>query len=171
MVNEESYRYFSRRLNIFADNPYKIWTLQFWGRLFRCIRWAYQRIKKGYCDQDMWDLGDYYIVLMHNSIKEFADNTNSYPMPLPSENPSFVHAIKIDSEEDLLLENWKNILYGIARDLELGCDGNTWDYNEMYWKDDDTFDKEAAFADLKKKEEHRNRALNGIKEYFDHLWD
>lgn len=171
MVNEEKTKYYKNRLKLFVDNPYRIWKIDFWIWIIKSIKWAWQRITKGYCDKDLWDLEDYFLVLFHNTLKEFADNTSSFPAP-SHEDLSFVHKVDLEAGDDsLLLQSWKNTLYTIARDCELGSESNNWDYPEDYFREDGEFDKEAMYKDMNTRKEHRNRALEGIKKYFDHLWD
>lgn len=49
------------------------------GQFFRNIKFAYQRITKGYADFDLWNL-DYYIrAVLTKSINELADIAHGYP--------------------------------------------------------------------------------------------
>lgn len=68
-------------LNLFTRPPYRWWQfkknfLYILGTI-KCMR---QRITKGYCFRDVWNLGDFYITLFSNSIKDLADTTNSFPL-------------------------------------------------------------------------------------------
>ena len=50
--------------------------------IFRCIKWSFQRIVRGYCDFDVWDLDSYYCDLIHNSLLELRDTTHGFPYDL-----------------------------------------------------------------------------------------
>lgn len=69
------------KLNVFSDCFYK--SPRFWLRnikmFFRCIKWSYQRITRGYCDADLWDYFTYHSELIIQSLTTFANNHISYP--------------------------------------------------------------------------------------------
>jgi len=48
-------------------------------QFFKNIKYAYQRITKGYCDFDVWELSDYYLKLFYYTLNSLADNTHGYP--------------------------------------------------------------------------------------------
>ena len=46
---------------------------------FRRFKWAYQRIIRGFCDMDTWDLDDYYTHLFVDSLKMYSKYMNGWP--------------------------------------------------------------------------------------------
>lgn len=42
-------------------------------------RWKQERVTKGFCQYDLWDLDMYLIGVIITSLREFAANTSSYP--------------------------------------------------------------------------------------------
>lgn len=46
----------------------------------RIIKYSWQRITKGYCDYDRYDIDWYLIELIPNILEDFADKTHSYPV-------------------------------------------------------------------------------------------
>ena len=71
------------KLNVFNQyySPWKYlsnWTGNF-RLFFRQFKWAYQRITRGYCDADVWDLDSYYLDLFYDTINKLADITHGYP--------------------------------------------------------------------------------------------
>lgn len=70
-------------LNVLTRHYYSWRIAGNWPRnvkyFFRTLKYAYQRITKGYCDSDLWSLDMYYAKLISTSLKEFADITHSYP--------------------------------------------------------------------------------------------
>lgn len=45
----------------------------------RCIKWAWQRVTKGYCDADTWDLDKYYPRLIKATLLAFKENNDGCP--------------------------------------------------------------------------------------------
>ena len=77
-------------LNIVKMIPIRPWRYPSnWLKNFKCIargfKMAYQRITKGFCDWDWYDLDCYYANLIGDSLKEFARKTCSYPVHMKSE--------------------------------------------------------------------------------------
>lgn len=78
------------KLNIVKMIPVCPWRiLSNWPRNFkyiaRAFKMAYQRITKGFCDWDRYNLDYYYAALIGDSLKEFAHETCSYPVNMKSE--------------------------------------------------------------------------------------
>ena len=48
-------------------------------QFFRNIKYASQRITKGFCDWDTFDMDIYYAMLIHDSLVDFADNIMGWP--------------------------------------------------------------------------------------------
>ena len=46
---------------------------------YRKLKKFYQRGKKGYCDEDLWDLYDWFTKLFPKMLDEFLINTNGFP--------------------------------------------------------------------------------------------
>jgi len=82
------------KLNVFSGCFYK--SPRFWLRnikmFFRCIKWSYQRITRGYCDADLWDYFTYHSELIIQSLTSFANNHNGTPMYLKDDT-------KIENDE------------------------------------------------------------------------
>lgn len=45
----------------------------------RLKRWKQERITKGFCQYDLWDLDIYLVGVIITSLREFADTTSSFP--------------------------------------------------------------------------------------------
>lgn len=41
--------------------------------------YPWQRIKRGYSDRDLWDLGGFYLEVMSDSLKAFEEKVDGYP--------------------------------------------------------------------------------------------
>lgn len=142
---------------------------------FRQFKWAYQRVTRGFCDYDYWDLDTYLSELMAQSIKMLADNTHGYP----------------GTEEFPTYESWKEYLYKIVNLLRYSLNEDMPnEYEEAWtatWKDKDIldalnnktpeekeisnkyFDKEYENECLKRKAQ--DQALDMIKHVYNNLWD
>lgn len=56
-------------------------------QFFRNIHWGWQRATKGFCDRDTWWLGDYYKVLIHDSLLRLDETQFGYPGIEPWDTP------------------------------------------------------------------------------------
>lgn len=48
-------------------------------QFFKNIKYAYQRITRGYCDADIWNLSDYISDMLYLTLNKLADTTHGYP--------------------------------------------------------------------------------------------
>lgn len=74
----------NKNLNVFTMCLYSPWRYpsNWWRNIkqfFRHFRWAWQRITKGFCDYDCFDLDQYYLALLPVTLRHLADNTHGYP--------------------------------------------------------------------------------------------
>lgn len=143
---------------------------------FRQIKWAYQRITRGFCDCDYWDLDTYLSELLAQSLKKLADDGNGYP----------------GTEEFPTYESWQEYLYKIIDLLRFSLNEDMPnEYEEAWmktWEDKDNFlesvnnptpeEKEITDKYLKKENENellkrkaQDEALDMIKHVYNNLWD
>lgn len=109
------------KLNVF-NNSYSPWKyISNWPgntRLFfRQFKWAYQRITRGFCDLDYWDLDHYLAELMAQSIKVLADETHGFP----------------GTEEFPTYESWRDYLYEIVKKLRFSLNEDMYNQYEESW--------------------------------------
>lgn len=75
-----------------------------WFRhLYLNIKHAWQRITRGYCDEDWWNLGYWLLNILPPMLDDLADNANGWPQQ--DGFPEF--------------EDWQKYLRGIAANLRL----------------------------------------------------
>ena len=71
-------------LNVFSNCFYKYPS--FWLKnikmFFRCIKWSYQRITRGYCDKDVWNFFGYHSELIIQALTSLANNHCGSPLCL-----------------------------------------------------------------------------------------
>lgn len=65
--------------------PYVPWTTpKNWYKnirwFFKSFKYAHQRIRRGYSDYDLWDIGDYLTGLAAQSLEDFMHMVQSYPI-------------------------------------------------------------------------------------------
>lgn len=68
-------------LNVFQKSSYKWWRI--WDRIKfhrHDLKFAWQRITKGYCDSDTWNLDHYYKQLLIDTLTYFKDNLHGAPV-------------------------------------------------------------------------------------------
>ena len=141
---------------------------------FRQFKWAYQRITRGFCDFDVWDMDIYLSQLIADEVKHLADTTHSYPGT--TEFPTY--------------ESWKAYLYKISELLHYSLGELPNEYEEAWmkkWKNkgldfingpntpeeeeitNKYLDKEMVNEKLKN--EAQDKALNMLFQVYRNLWD
>lgn len=141
-------------------------------QLFRDLKCCLDRIRKGYCVKDLWEIDTWFLSIMPEMLEDFNRRKNSYP------NAFFEQCVQ-KHEKELPVSREKFLISG------------AWDFPELYEKID-TEANEAwghvlkEMADLMRKaqkmkwksvvvgEEHlpyQKRALELFQTYFDNLWD
>ena len=131
---------------------------------FKSCKWAYQRVKRGYADKDIWGFNGYLTEIMENSIRELAANSHTYPGTTP--------------------ESWGNYLSKIA-DLLHNSREDTNVYSNIYEADYDKWISEhgwnknpwreaylAREKEIQAKRQHDfDEAWDMIHHVYNHLWD
>lgn len=138
----------------------------------RDLKCCLDRIRKGYCVKDLWEIGTWFLSIMPEMLEDFNRRKNSYP------NAFFEQCVQ-KHEKELPVSREKFLISG------------AWDFPELYEKID-TEANEAwghvlkEMADLMRKaqkmkwksvvvgEEHlpyQKKALELFLTYFDNLWD
>lgn len=70
------------RLNIFTHLDWHRWYVKpkkVFRNIYGIMKWSYQRITRGYCDADVWDLDNYFLELIPGTLELLSDKTDSYP--------------------------------------------------------------------------------------------
>ena len=113
---------------------------------FRCIKWSYQRIVRGYSDYDVWDLDVYYTNIMVNSLRQLAKKHHGIPYEFED---------SIDNDPD----DWTIYLNKIADLLE------TAEQLEDEWEPD------SYQANIEKAKKMRQDAFEMLLMHWRSLWD
>lgn len=169
-------------LNVF-NNPYFSWKYpECWYKnirmFFRSFKYAYQRITKGFCDMDTWDLDDYYTRLFVDSLTTFSKHMNGWPQS--NEFPEFEDYQKyIDKMVYLFnqsIEGNEDIKNKYAEEYEAKI-LNKPDFLENINKEKSPEEKALTDKYFKRENELykyrkacRNEALDMMKHIFDSLW-
>ena len=74
--------------------------------VFENIKYSWQRITKGYCDKDLWNIDGWFMDIMPNMLQQFKENRNGSPGVLGSD---YVNADGILCN-DACHEEWDKIL-------------------------------------------------------------
>ena len=138
--------------------------------IFKEIKYAIQRIRKGYCDRDTWNIDWWFqktIVLM---LKDFKKNKHSYPTEFKTQ------------------EEWDNVLNKMIilfnnMDFDT-CDiSNPYEelwhsivYNPQYFTPEQTKDIRKKYLEKQEEiyeqcENAKNEAFSLFSKYFHDLWD
>lgn len=147
---EKEYPY--NPLSIFHQAPYLRWwhirnnTEYF----FRSLKWAWQRVTRGYADTDLWNLDMYLTYLLPAMFRSLADNGCGFPTDMDS------------------YDEWKNYLYKMAQHFENANDeyysGPPIDTNKENWKKQWEEHKDYIISE-------REKGIEMLKKRWDNLWD
>lgn len=144
---------------------------------FRVFKHMYSRIRKGYCEWDLWDFDHYLEEVLINGLKEFCDGTDGYP----------------GNDEFPTFESWENYLKEIITLLERSQEDNENGYYVNDYLEDfenlprdlfdnkrpeytpeqeetrrKFFDKEKEIAELRKAD--KDKALQMLAHVWGSLW-
>ena len=120
------------------------------GRFFHNLKYAKQRIVRGYADCDLWNFDMYLYSVLQNGINSLADVSSGYPEPFET------------------LDDWKSELRRVSSlisDIDI--------HNGI----DKCFDDNGEFSSVKYKElskytdDCKAEALDWLKNHIDSLWD
>ena len=139
---------------------------------FRQFKWAYQRMTRGFCDFDTWDLDNYLSQLLADSIRHLANTTHGYP----------------GTDEFSTYESWRDYLYKISDLLNYSLGELPNEYEEAWFakvkekglghSDETPEEKEITDKYLNKEKENdnlkmqaQNEALKMIYHVYNMMWD
>ena len=161
------------RLNVFNNPYYKWYYPQYWYKNIRMfihsIKYAYQRITKGYANCDTFDLDSYYLDIFNGTLNHLADNHWGYPGndEFPDDE-SWTKYLK-DMAQKFYNANETNEAYPTPEadkwwewiQQHNGREDNP--YAESMFKEDNEIDK------IRDKEMHEGMKM--LDHVFWHLWD
>lgn len=79
-------------------------------QLFRDIKYCYQRITKGYCDRDVWNMFSWFLSVVPSMLEELKETTHGAPAVLAGGIDSQSHSLDSNAGH----EEWKRILGEMA---------------------------------------------------------
>ena len=167
------------KLNVFHYGIYPWKYPRNWFRnipqIFRCIKFGYQRITKGYCGFDLCDLAQFYLKLFDETLKEFQKNLYGAPCEyFDNENNSVQPWIDYIEEmrqhfynsDELNVENeyWDDI------EKEITANGN------IFWKDRKETEAHKKWWNRQLeldewREEEFHKGMKMLDKVFFNLWD
>lgn len=140
--------------------------------IFRRLKWGYQRILRGYCDYDIWEM-DYFLgTLLSDMCFNFADNASGWPDTKFETYEDWVEYLQemgrcfrftkeeayptpaFDEWSDNLPENWLCTREENERMRELS--------QAMRQEEQDIWEQ---------RQKYKNMALDSLKEIWFTLWD
>ena len=128
------------------DHWYRRGNIRQWFQFMRYRRKRMRdRAEKGFCDRDMWDFGEYFLYIIANGMREFAERT----IGVPTE-----YCDKFDDDFEAAHEAWKNDLLDIARKI----DNIIVEYHIGGWTPE-------------KRAEHNKEVFDWLAEHWDQIWE
>lgn len=166
------------KLNVFyPDGAYRWWYRLSPSYVFRQLKWALQRVTRGFSDYDVYDLDHYYMELFQQSIEHLRTHKNGYP-------------------DGMSEEGWDAYLKEIVEHCRMALSNDYFNaYEEEYSKtchlcfeysEDRRYrisKTDPEYEELRQnwlnrgkeinteKAMHRDKALDMIKAHFSDLWD
>jgi hypothetical protein len=142
----------------------------------RNVKYAYQRIKYGYCDSDVWSIDYWFLGVMPGMLQQLKETKHGYPSCFLPE--SDVYEISQESE-DAAVKKWNEVLsemiFLLGEANEDTCTRKN-KYEAEYRKASKEFDKKYGLfgeklktpeekAEEKKQGSHRVYMLGDVPEY------
>lgn len=155
-------------LNVMFTNPYYRWYRidKIIINLFRDIQCAYQRITKGYCFRDTWEISNWFLEIMPNMLTDLKNNCHGYFGNSQEEYEAML---------DKMIECFKE-----ANQRTCSMKNEYYDTFPHYWESDNLtkeekinqkkwFDKENEIS--KYQQQKLNEGLELFNNHFNELWD
>ena len=114
-------------------------------RYKRNITHAYQRIKYGYCDSDVWSIDWWFLSLMPNMLEDLRRTTHGYPCEMTSVDTNIQAVVTDEEKEKEVIEHWDKILAEMAflfREAHEETCSKANPYEEEYLKAHENFAKQ-----------------------------
>ena len=70
------------KLSIFIYLDWHRWYVKpkkVFRNICNIVKWSYQRVTRGYCDADIWNLDNYFLEMIPGTLELLSDKTDSYP--------------------------------------------------------------------------------------------
>ena len=155
-----------KKTNVFYDELHCGWRyfiynpIKWCKRMIRAMKMAHQRIERGWCMWDVWNMGDW----MLDTVPEMLDALGKYGMGYPADFDSRDEWVKWLEEQAQLLRQCREEEQNAANPY----------YEEVIEKGNFNFKSEYIDAAKRIAEESRNRiriSFSNLSERFLDLWD
>ena len=158
--------------------------MNFLKQIGRNIKWAYQRITRGWCDKDVWNLDCWFLDVVVPMLKHLKETKHGYPAYMTEEqwnhildemimhfencdeNNSVNHNDKWDRYYNLMTKDYQN--GDDVENLLTMCNTEPYTVGQQEAKDE-WLAKEQEIYDFRLTE--REQAFKMFCEYFENLWD
>ena len=172
-IGDYTRSFIMNQLNVFNNPYYKWYYPQYWHKnirmFFRSIKYAYQRITKGYANCDTFDLDNYYLNIFTGTLNHLADNHWGCP----------------GNEEFPKDEDWTKYLKEMALKFYNANESNEayptpeadkwWKWIEEHDKNIDNSYSETMFQEANENDKKRDKEMHEGMKMLDHvfwnLWD
>jgi hypothetical protein len=129
--------WYTRRLLFYIEfRPF--WRMKMW----------YQRIKRGWCEEDIWSLYDYLGTVISDTLRKLQEDTSGYPIEMAS------------------LKEWKQALLKMAKAFEMARDGD-----EKHLNDFERYGIKRANKLYKERRRKWEQDMKLFVKFFENLWD
>ena len=98
----------------FEGSTGSINPVRFIQKIGRNIKYAWQRIRYGYCDRDTWAIRDWFLAVVPNMLEDMRNNLHSFPAAPDSPDGLDIHGILTEKDQTEPEEKWKEILGQMA---------------------------------------------------------
>lgn len=128
--------------------------------LRREIKYAFQRMKKGYCDRDLWSIDYWFLEQIPKMLKQFNKNRMGHQ---PKLGYKVVNNDIIETKEDITDKDEENVINWLIINMEKLYDMLENDY--AYWS-------EMSYEDFEKtRTELHDKVFKVFADIFYSLWD
>lgn len=145
-------------------------------QFIKIIKYCFERITKGYCAYDRYDIDSWLLETLPNMLNEFAEKTHSHPYGF-SEGvvnnlyKSFKMKNILNENEEKDYKAWCAYIREIAEHLNNAKKDYYDEYKEDLDKPCDEVSRQRQLDFQKYKEEELHKGLVMLESVFFHLWD
>lgn len=141
--------------------------------LFKNIKYCYQRITRGYCDADLWDMDGWFLITVPNMLKAFAKNHMGHPSAFEMEwFENNQEKIGMTYADYVISDNWNDTNERLFSECDKAWEDELIQIAENFDKANYYFNEKLCEKDsFQKAQGFKDKAFADFSKWFFYLWD
>lgn len=104
------------------------------------IKWAWQRVFRGWDDRITWDMSSYFADLIVDVLKRFKEKNNGVPFSMYDESEHDNNGMFTDEQDNMASERWNEVIDEIIEGFQFYIDNDYSQYEDVEGKFKRAFD-------------------------------